>query len=349
MNTTPATTTTRRDIRSLLQSDGVKQQLAMVLPKHLTADRMARVACTAVLRTPKLAQASPESLLQALMLCSQAGLEPDGRQAHLIPFENRRTGTVDVQVIFDYKGLISLARRNGITGICADVVCEGDQFEWSRGANGLRFSHTVDWKRGRGDAYAAFCFWRDADGSYDGECMSKDEIEAIRRRSRSGSSGPWVTDWAEMAKKTVIRRASKRWPIDAEATAAVEAAGDEDEKLAAGPSVDAVPFASIADHPSDEDPELEKAKHANDPAPAAAKTHLDATGSGMISAQQALGDFVIASGFTFEQFAKWGKESGNIEGEVTSFDAVPTPVAARLLRAKAGLKTQIAGVVGGAK
>jgi len=45
----------RQDIRSLLQSDRVKQQIAIVLPKHMTADRMARVAVTAVLKTPKLA------------------------------------------------------------------------------------------------------------------------------------------------------------------------------------------------------------------------------------------------------------------------------------------------------
>ena len=79
MSNLPATNEAKRDIRALLQSDGVKSQMAMVLPKHLTADRMARVACTAILKTPKLAQCKTESLLQALMLCSQAGLEPDGR------------------------------------------------------------------------------------------------------------------------------------------------------------------------------------------------------------------------------------------------------------------------------
>jgi recombination protein RecT len=43
--------------------------------------------------------------------------------------------------------------------------------------------------------------------------MGLDEINAIRKRSRSGNSGPWVTDFAEMSKKTVVRRHSKRLPM----------------------------------------------------------------------------------------------------------------------------------------
>lgn len=199
----------RKDIRALIQSDSVKEQMKMVLPKHLTPDRMARVACTAILKTPKLTSCKPESLLQALMLCSQAGLEPDGRNAHLIPYGDQ------VQVIFDWKGLVALARRNGVQNIFADVVCANDVFKWVRTGDGLQFEHLVDWRSPRGEMYAAYCIWKDND-QFDGEVMTKDEIEGIRKRSRAGSSGPWVTDFNEMAKKTVVRRASKKWPMDSE-------------------------------------------------------------------------------------------------------------------------------------
>lgn len=199
----------RKDIRTLIQSDTVKQQMAMVLPKHLSADRMARVACTAILKTPKLTQCKPESLLQALMLCSQAGLEPDGRNAHLIPYGDQ------VQVIFDWKGLVSLARRNGIENIAAEIVCDNDTFEWYRDADGLHFKHLVDWRKPRGEMFAAYCIWKDSN-QFDGEVMTRDEVEGIRKRSRAGNSGPWVTDFNEMAKKTAIRRASKKWPLESE-------------------------------------------------------------------------------------------------------------------------------------
>ena len=96
-----------------------------MLPKHLTPDRMARVTLTAIIKTPALMNCTPESLLQAMMLCSQAGLEPDGRLAHLIPYGNV------VTVIFDYKGLVTLALRNGAKAVYGDKVCETDTFTGS--------------------------------------------------------------------------------------------------------------------------------------------------------------------------------------------------------------------------
>lgn len=217
----------KRDIRSLLQSDNVKQQIALALPKHLTADRMTRVALTTINRTPKLLNCTPESLLSGLMLCSQVGLEPDGRNAHLIPYGDQ------CQVIFDWKGLVALARRNGVKNIAADVVCDNDEFEWYRTGDGLQFRHKVDWKKPRGQVYAAYCIWKDGD-QFDGDVMTKEDVEGIRKRSRAGQNGPWVTDWNEMAKKTVVRRSSKKWPLDPESAAAFNA---DDDTLEAKPVV----------------------------------------------------------------------------------------------------------------
>ena len=52
-------------------------------------------------------------------------------------------------------------------------------------------------------------------GDYLTECMSREEIDAIKNRSESvkaGKSSPWDTDYGEMAKKTVVKRAYKYWP-----------------------------------------------------------------------------------------------------------------------------------------
>lgn len=229
---TALTTTAKKDIRTLIQSDAVKQQLALVLPKHLTADRMARVALTSIMKTPKLGLCSPESLLQALMLCSQAGLEPDGRNAHLIPYGDQ------VQVIFDWKGLVSLAKRNGIQNIAAEIVCENDTFEWHRDGEGLHFKHRIEFRKPRGNMFAAYCIWKDG-SQFDGEVMTIEEVEGIRKRSRAGNAGPWVTDFNEMAKKTVIRRASKKWPLDSEVA---EAMNDADSPV--------LPTVNVPDAPS---------------------------------------------------------------------------------------------------
>lgn len=217
-NAVQTTVQAKRDIRDFIQSDVVKEQMAMALPKHITADRMTRVALTAIMRTPKLFDCTRESLLNALLTCSQAGLEPDGRNAHLIPYNckvkyrdekgaERERWEMHVQVIFDYKGLVELAMRSGVVAnIHADVVCDNDTFEYDLGQ--LK-AHKIDFRKSRGDVYAVYSLVRFKDGTEKCEVMTREEVEGIRKRSKSPDSGPWKTDWNEMAKKTVFRRLSK--------------------------------------------------------------------------------------------------------------------------------------------
>nr|WP_240797074.1 recombinase RecT [Xanthomonas oryzae] len=45
--------------------------------------------------------------------------------------------------------------------------------------------------------------------------MSREEIDGIMNRSESmkkDTASPWKTDWREMAKKTIVKRAYKYWP-----------------------------------------------------------------------------------------------------------------------------------------
>ncbi len=64
-------------------------------------------------------------------------------------------------------------------------------------------------------------------------------------------------------------------------------------------------------------------------------------------AQEELSDLVIAAGFTFDHFAKWALDTGNIPGieSCTGFEEILVKDARRLLRAPDGL---IAGLKGGA-
>ena len=209
------------DIRSLILSDSAKKQFAQALPRHLTPERFTRIALTAINRTPKLMQCAKESLLTCLLDLSQLGLEPDNRKAHLIPYENRKLGRTICTLIIDYKGLVELARRSGeISDIHADVVCENDHFEYSFGTDG-RLVHKPAIKD-RGNVIAAYSFVKLKDGSSSYEVMNKEEVEAIRERSKAGATGPWVTDWKEMAKKTVFRRHSKWLPVSPEFQEAID-------------------------------------------------------------------------------------------------------------------------------
>src|SRR5690606_42082436 len=48
------------------------------------------------------------------------------------------------------------------------------------------------------------------------------EIEEHRTRSKAANNGPWVTDYTEMCKKTVVRSGWKWLPISIEQAGAVE-------------------------------------------------------------------------------------------------------------------------------
>lgn len=204
-----AVATKTNDIRALIASDVYKKQFAMALPKHLKPERFIRIALTALTRTPKLADCTQASLIKCLLDLSALGLEPDGRKAHLIPYGDQCT------LIIDYKGLVDMARRSGeIADIHADVVCENDKFEYSFGTDGKLIHQPSLSKRGK--PVAAYSYVRLKDGSSSYEVMSLDEIEAIHNRSKAKDSGPWKTDWSEMAKKTVFRRHSKWLPVSSE-------------------------------------------------------------------------------------------------------------------------------------
>ncbi len=207
------------DIKGWLQNDGLKAQIAKALPKHCTADRMCRAGLTALTKTPALARCSVESFMEAFLTLSQWGLEPDGRHAHLIPYGNK------VQLVIDYKGLIRLAYQGGfVKSIRSDVVCENDEYEENTG-DVIR--HVVNRRGDRGAVFAVYCVIELADGARHTEIMSRQEVEDVRKRSKAGESGPWKTDWNEMAKKTVFRRASKWIPLGAEVLTAFER--DEDK------------------------------------------------------------------------------------------------------------------------
>lgn len=207
------------DLRSIITSDKMKQQFAAALPHHLSPDRFCRIALTALTRTPKLADCTQESLMRCLLELSAYGIEPDGRRAHLIPYGNQCT------LILDWKGLAELAMRSGIISkLHADIVCENDVFTYNLGEI---VEHKIDWRAPRGTMYAAYAMAVTKDGPVFVAVLTKDEIDGIRKRSRAGNNGPWVTDFNEMAKKTAFRRLAKWLPLSAEFRDAV----DKDDDL----------------------------------------------------------------------------------------------------------------------
>jgi len=105
-----------------------KPQLALALPKHLNADRMARLAVTAFSTTPKLQQCTPISIIGSIMTASQMGLEIGvNGQGFLVPYGQTCT------FVPGWKGLTDLVSRTGRASVWTGAVFEGDEFDYALG------------------------------------------------------------------------------------------------------------------------------------------------------------------------------------------------------------------------
>jgi recombination protein RecT len=235
------------------------ESIAEALPEHLRkpeiVKRWERVIVSTVARTPKLQEcaATPQgiaSLLQAIQQAAQLGLEPTGvlGSAYLVPF---RTGNKDktgrktegfhmeAQLIVGYRGLIDLARRsNQIESIEARVVYSNDRFH-ARFGTATEIEHEPAWEGERGAIKAFYAVAKLKGGQTQIEIMTKAEVDAIRGRSKSGQDGPWVTDYPEMGRKTVVRRIAKYLPLTPEMADAFATDNDLEEE----PQQDAQPQA----------------------------------------------------------------------------------------------------------
>lgn len=203
--------------------------LSAVAPKHMTAERLVKIALLAASRSPELAKCAPESILRAVMQGAEIGLEAGGLlgEAYIVPFFNKKTGKMEAQMIPGYRGLIKLARNSGqITSIEAHVVRERDQFTLIYGLD-AKLEHVPCLKGDPGPVVAAYAIARFKDGGYQVEVMTRAELDAVKARSKSPSSGPWVTDEAEMQKKTVVRRLCKYLPLSPELALARAIEADE--------------------------------------------------------------------------------------------------------------------------
>lgn len=226
MNNQITTKKSQSSIAALLSSEKFQNQLKMALPSLLTPDRFTRIILTEMRKTPKLAKCEPASFFACVLQCAQLGLEPGGNlgYAYLIPFDNKRMGTTECNVILGYRGLLSLARRSGqITSISAHCIYENDLFEFEYGLD-EKLKH-IPARDDRGDFVGVYAIAKFKDGAYQFEVMFKKQIMAIMNESAGvrAKRSPWLNPnhFDEMARKTALRRLCKYLPLTIETQKAI--------------------------------------------------------------------------------------------------------------------------------
>jgi len=122
--------------------------------------------------------------------------------ASLIPFKSK--GVKRAQLIIEYRGLARVMRNSGLVkAIHTGLIHEADSYEWTE--SDFKLQRRLG---DRGEIVGAYCVLDLSDGTRQTEVMSVVDVEHVRSKSRAKDSGPWVSDWGQMARKTVLRRAA---------------------------------------------------------------------------------------------------------------------------------------------
>ncbi len=201
--------------------DDRKEYLARIVANTVTPERLIAVIMSACQRTPKLREATPQSIYLALLQAGNLGLEPNTplQLAWLIPYTDRRVPSkpvVEAQFQLGYRGLIRLATQSGeVKSIIPREVYEKDHFEVEYGLD-ANIVHRPCMKGPQGALVAVYSVATMSDGEKTFMFMTRQQCEEIRKRSQSADDGPWVTDYAAMACKTVIKRHIKYLPVSSE-------------------------------------------------------------------------------------------------------------------------------------
>ena len=208
----------------------MEDKFAAALPTHIPAPRFVRTAINAVLKPDmeKVAATSAgrQSIYESCLKAAADGLLLDGREAALVRYNTKVNDSwTDVaQYMPMIAGILKKVRNSGeVDTVYCNPVYSNDTFKLSLVAEGVPVAHEPA-LNDRGEFVGVYAVARLKNGSWtQPEWMSKSQVDAIRERSKTGATmdrdgkprkpnGPWVTDYDEMARKTVLRRAAKLWP-----------------------------------------------------------------------------------------------------------------------------------------
>lgn len=176
-----------------------------------------------------IATKNRQSVIDAVTNIAAIGisLNPAKKQAYLVP----RKGKICLDI--SYIGLLDLAVQSGsILWGQAELVYSNDLFKL-RGFDQAPLHEYNPFGTERGAMIGVYVVVKTSSGDYLTTTMSIAEVDGIKLRSesvKSGKSSPWDTDYGEMAKKTVIKRASKLWPKTARLDQAIHYLNTEGEE-----------------------------------------------------------------------------------------------------------------------
>jgi recombination protein RecT len=207
----------RHDFRSIVEKSADKLRATLPVTLQPQAERFARVALIEFNRNRDLASCDALSVWNAVLQAAEMGLEVGKPHdyAHLVPFSGK------CELLIDYKGMLALARRSGHYGLIdTRIVRRGDTFRYAYTPD-LDFYHEPCLGPDAGPLTHVYAVAKLTNGERIIEVMTADQVESIRKGSRSANSPAWKNHWDEMARKCPIKRMLKKQERSTELAAAI--------------------------------------------------------------------------------------------------------------------------------
>lgn len=187
----------------------MEDQFKMSLPPEVSSQKFMRTVITAVSTNSELLSCNRASLYKACLDAAADGCLPDGRKAAIVPYKGQ---AVYQRMI---AGTIEKMHKSGEIGlISAHVVYEGDKFNHYVDENGEHIDFQPNYLGERGHPVLAFSLVKLKDGDTSIEVMTRNEIEAAREQGSAKESLMWKKFPGEAWRKTVLKRHSKRLPLE---------------------------------------------------------------------------------------------------------------------------------------
>ena len=196
-----------------------KGQLALALPKHMNADRMARLALTAFSTTPALQRCSPNSIAASIMTAGQLGLEPGVNGAgYLIPYGTTCT------FVPGWKGLVDLVSRSGRGTVYTGVIFSDQDYTFIDGAKRDLIIHNQTDLDAPGEITHAYAIGWVKDAAM--PIIELWSVEKIRKHrdkyNKVGEKHYSFRDWEMYCRKVPLLQVLKYMPASIELANAIE-------------------------------------------------------------------------------------------------------------------------------
>ena len=210
-----------------LRIDGIKSMLAKNYQKQIVnflgdekqALKFLSGMVSSIQRLPKLAECTPDSLINSFMIMAQMGFMPSAisGEAYILPYENKRLGIIEAQFQLGYQGIVTLLYGAGAKSVDTQQVRKQDVFKLVNGA----IYHEINpfltlTERGEVIGYYAIIITMSG-GRLEKYMNVKDIIAFAKRYSKSFGTefSPWndrndLEGW--MYRKTVLKQCAKLAP-----------------------------------------------------------------------------------------------------------------------------------------